>query len=35
MIYWYNIFTAYPDGDMVNFLKLLMSLKNELGFVII
>ena len=36
MFYWHNIFAAYPDGDMVNFLKLFTSSKNdELSLVII
>ena len=36
MLYWYDVFTAYASGNMVNFLKLLMSSKDdELRLVII
>ena len=34
MLYWYNTFTACPSGDMVTFLKFLMSSKvDELSLV--
>ena len=36
MLYWYNVFIAYPNDDMVHLLQLLMSSKDdELHLVII